>query len=131
MFNRKTYLEKLFKFTSDTAEKEIKKICMDLNFNPNNYTIWINNAGFSYTIGKIAQDIYFSQKPICDIIRQKLFLLNIVIETTPEYNSILRLNTNIKKEKKDSWAQNQEIRKKEKTIKEILKKVDLVYQNES
>jgi len=130
MFNKQKYLEKLFEFTEVTAKKEVIDICTKIGFNPDHYSICIPTGGLSYTLERIAHNIYLSRMPICDTIRQKLFLFNIVVETAPECTNILRLNEYIKNEKKGSWSQDKEIKRKEKTVKEILKKVDLAYQKE-
>lgn len=120
-FDKDKYLEKLFNFQEKDAEKEIKSICKKVGFNPDHYTIMITTGGFSYTLERIASDIYLSNMPICDTIRQKLFLFNIVTETIVDYSNIFRLNENIAREKKNSWIEKREIERKNKTIVEILK----------
>lgn len=74
-FDKDKYLEKLFKFKEKDAKKEIEAICIKVGLNPKHYTIMISTGGISYTLEKIASNIYLSRDPICDIIRQKLFYL--------------------------------------------------------
>lgn len=128
-FDKDKYLEKLFNFKEKDARKEIVSICKKVGFIPDHYTIMISTGGFSYTLEKIASDIYLSRMPICDVIRQKLFLFNIVLETVVQYSNIIRINELIAREKNDSWAQNREKEKKVGTIVEILRKVDESYKN--
>lgn len=59
----------------------------------------------------------------------KLFLFNIVAETWVDFANIFRRNEHILKEKKGSWGQQIEIKKKTLTIVEILKVVKQAYQN--
>jgi hypothetical protein len=128
-FNKDKYLEKLFKFKEKDAKKEIESICKKIGFIPDHYTIMINTGGFSYTIEKIASDIYLSNMPICDVIRQKLFLLNTVLGTVLSFSNIMRINELIAREKSGSWAQDREKEKKDETITEIKRIVNEFYKN--
>ena len=129
MFDKQKYLEKLFKLTTDTAPKEICSICEEVGFNPKHYTMMIDVGGLSYTIEKIAHELYLSRRPIDDTIRQKLFLFNIVIETSVDYVSFPRINDVIKLEKKGSWSFDRENEKRSNLITEILNKVEQAYRN--
>lgn len=128
-FDKDKYLEKLFKFKEKDARKEIESICKKIGFIPDHYTITISTGGFSYTIEKIASDIYLSNMPICDVIRQKLFLLNTVFETVVNFSNIMRVNELIAREKSGSWAQDREKEKKDETITEIKRIVNEFYKN--
>lgn len=129
MFNKHKYLEKLFELTTDTAPTEICRICEEVGFNPNYYTIMIDTGGLSYTIEKISHDLYLSRRPIDDTIRQKLFLFNIVVEARVDCTGFPRINDTIKQEKKGSWSFERENEKRSKLITEILDKVEQAYRN--
>lgn len=128
MFNRHKYLEKLFDLTEETAKREIEDICKEVGFIPDHYSICIMSGGISYTLEKIASDLYLSRKPLCDMVRQKLFLFNIIAETWVDSATILRRNELIK-ETKNSWGQQREVSLKVKTVEELLKIIDRAYRN--
>ena len=128
-FDKNKYLEKLFKLTIGTTFKEIHSICEEVGFNPDYYTIMIDTGGLSYTIKKIAHNLYLSRRPIDDTIRQKLLLFNIVVETSVNLANFPRINDIIKQEKKGSWSFNREAEKKSKLITEVLKNVEQAYRN--
>jgi hypothetical protein len=74
-FDKSKYLEELFKLTEETAVKEIDNICEEVGFIPHHYSINVINGGISYTLEKIASDLYLSRRPLCDTIRQSYFFL--------------------------------------------------------
>lgn len=129
MFDKDVYLKKLFNFTEKEAIKEICNICSEAGFNPAHYEVIILTGGLSYTLEKIAHDLYLTRRPIDDTIRQKLLLFNIMVETSGNGVYFPRINDSINREKKESWDWKREIERKNKAVAAVIKKVEEAYRN--
>jgi len=123
------YLDKILDFTKEEVVTEIKSLCIDLGFDPHNYTLGIETGGIGYVLEKIASSIYMSRKQIHEKIRQKLLLVYLAEETIGSFSNIFSINDSLKNMKKDSYQKERGLALKKETSAKILEAVVLAFKN--
>jgi hypothetical protein len=129
MFNIQEYFDRLIDFTEDDAKKEIQDLSEEMGLDRDYYTILLGISGYNYLIEKMAAKVYLARVPICETLRQKLLILNIILDTNVGSLNILQINNRFMKVKKDCWEYSTVCKNKEKVITELKKIIDLAYKN--
>ncbi len=99
--NKKEYIEKVSKFTEDEVWIEISSVCRQAKLE-HDYLMFRDTGGLSWTLDKIASDLYLTSKPIDEEIRFKLYVLCIGLDVQESFYDLYAINKKLKEET-NSW----------------------------
>jgi len=129
IFDRQKYFKRLVNFTEVDVKKEIQDLSEEMGLNRNYYNIFLELSGYSNLIVKMAAKLYLSRAPVCETLRQKLFILRTILDTSVGSLSILRVNKQFMEVKKDCWEYSAVRINKEKITVELKEIIDRAYKN--